>query len=77
MSTGSRPQIQSFKVKGSSGNVYLIERIDDPEAASGTRNAASGAKAFYRVASSHMYVVHNAADDTFTILGSGEILRRI
>jgi hypothetical protein len=29
------------------------------------------------LASNHMYVVHNAADDTFTILGSGEILRRI
>ena len=71
-------QIQSFKVKGSSGNVYLIERIDAERDALGNHTAIAHEPApFYRVASSHMYVTHSAADDTFRILGNDEVLRRI
>ena len=67
-----RQKVQSFKVKGSSGSVYLIERIEG----AGNGNAASP-KPLYRVASNHMHVNHNAADDTFRILGNDEILRRL
>ena len=69
-----RQKVQSFKVKGSSGNVYLIERIDNAR----NGNAASAVPMpLYRVASNHMHVNHDAADDTFRILGNDEILRRL
>jgi hypothetical protein len=79
--------IQSFKVKGTSGNVYLIERLDSTPLESNDRFDSGDTRRertwmrrpqpIYRVASNHMVVDHNAADDTFRILGSGEVLRRI
>jgi hypothetical protein len=64
--TVSEKRIQSFKVKSASGNVYLIERLD-----------AERPRPAYRVASNHMVVDYNPRDDTFRILGSGEVLRRV
>jgi len=67
-----------FKVKGSSGNVYLVERIETARNATVNEAPAGSEPApLYRVASSHMYVTHSASDDTFRILGSDEVLRRI
>ena len=72
-----RQKVQSFKVKGSSGNVYLIERTDGGDGSRTGDTTSRNGRPHYRVASNHLHVNHNAADDTFRILGNDEILRRI
>ena len=71
--------VQSFKVKGSTGNVYLVEEVvvaTYEEAANGLGHWTAQ-RTSYRVASSHMQVNYDEADDSFRIFGSSEVLRRI
>jgi hypothetical protein len=68
----------SFHARGTSGTLYMVECIENVlEQRDGARVVHIPKFPEYRLSGSHRPVNWNPDDGTFTIVGTGEVMRRV